>query len=536
MIIDLEQAADGQLWVNSAICIVGGGAAGVTIAKSLLDRGLDVCLLEAGGMKIEQDQQALLDGESIGAPIRLDEGRYRRLGGATGAWTGRCAELDPIDFERRDWVPGSGWPIGLDDLKPYYRAAEAMCGFEEPWRSNVDELDRLATPDMADEAIQPFLWRFAPHGRNRYQDWGSRYLAELRRSRHAKLILHANLTRIEDSADDDRIRAIVARSANGGTVRVEARHFILCCGGIENARLLLNAAITSRGPLRAAGQTTGRYFMQHPRVKVADVVLDPAGAGLQNLLNRFVVRSGTEYETGFVLRDRQQRSEQLLNASAVIRYAPRPGSLRDAVRQLRGGTPLRKVRMTPPSQGVRPGAFCNDVWRYARGLHPILIDPVASIIVDVEQAPDPASRIALAESKDSFGLNKVRVDWRIADLERRTVAHFTGRIRDMFARQGWGTLLPIAGLDESGGLTAEHMMESYHHIGATRMSATSATGTVDADCRVHQLANLHVCGASVMPTGGHANPTFTIVALALRLADRIARLSAPMTTPTVQRF
>jgi choline dehydrogenase-like flavoprotein len=528
LIIDLEQVADGRLWVNAAVCVVGGGAAGVTIAKTLLDRGLEVCLLEAGGRKTEEQQQALLDGESVGAPIRLDEGRFRRLGGATGSWTGRCAELDPIDFERRDWVPGSGWPIGLDDLKPYYRAAEAMCGFDEPWRQHVPELDRLAALDMADDAIEPYLWRFAPHGRNRYQDWGSRYLADLRRSRRAKLILHANLTRIEDSADDDRIRAIVADAPGGASVRVEAQHFVLCCGGIENARLLLNAAIVAKGPLRAVGQTTGHYFMQHPRVKVADVALEPAGVGLQKLLNRFVVRSGTEYETGFVLRDSQQRSEGLLNASAVIRYAPRPGSLRDALRQLREGIPLRNVRLSPPPQGVRPGDVCRDLWRHARGVHPILADPVATVVVDVEQAPDPASRIALAESKDRFGLNKVRVDWRIADLERRTVAHFTGRIREMFARQGWGALVPIAGLDESGGLTAEHMMESYHHIGATRMSATAATGTVDADCRVHQLANLHVCGASVMPTGGHANPTFTIVALALRLADRIGRLAAPV--------
>lgn len=528
MIIDLEQVADGHLWLNSDICIVGGGAAGVTIAKTLLDRGIDICLLEAGGMKIEQDQQALLAGESIGAPIRLDEGRFRRFGGATGSWTGRCAKLDPIDFERRDWVPGSGWPIALQDLDPYYRAAEAMCGFAEPWRQAVPQFERLAAQNIGDDAIEPFLWRFAPRGRNRYQDWGSRYLSLLRRSRRARLVLHASLTRIEDSPDDDRIHAVVASAPNGASVRVEARHFILCCGGIENARLLLNAAATGRGPLRALERTTGRYFMQHPRVRVADVALDPAAAGLQDLLNRFVVRSGTEYETGIVLRDRQQRAAHLLNVSAVIRYAPRPGSFRDAVRQFRDGTPLGRIRLNPPPQGVRPGEFCRDLWRYARGLHPILADPVASVVVDVEQAPDPSSRIALAEGRDIFGLNKARVDWRIADLERRTVSHFTARIRDLFARQGWGTLLPIEDLDESGGLTAEHMMESYHHLGATRMSSSPATGTVDAQCRVHQLANLHVCGASVMPTGGHANPTFTIVALALRLADRVGGLTSPL--------
>jgi len=528
VIIDLKQVADGHLWLNTGVCIVGGGAAGVTIAKTLLDRGIDICLLEAGGMKTEQDQQALLAGESIGAPIRLDEGRFRRLGGATGSWTGRCARLDPIDFERRDWVPDSGWPIGPEDLDPYYSAAEAMCGFSEPWRQTVPQFERLADQHIGDDAIEPFLWRFAPQGRNRYQDWGSRYLSLLKGSHRARLVLHANLTRIEDSADDDRIRAVVAAAPNGATVRVEARHFILCCGGIENARLLLNAAATGRGPLRDLEDNVGRYFMQHPRVRVADIALNPGGIGLQNLLNRFVVRSGTEYETGIALRDRQQRSEHLLNVSAVIRYGPRPGSLRSAIHQFREGTPLGRIRLSSPPQGLRPGEFCRDLWRYARGVHPILADPVASVVVDVEQAPDPASRIALSDSKDIFGLNKVRVDWRIADLERRTVSHFTRRIGELFARQGWGALLPIRDIEESGGLTAEHMMESYHHLGATRMSATPATGTVDAQCRVHQLANLHVCGASVMPTGGHANPTFTIVALALRLADRIGTLSAPL--------
>ncbi|KKC27775.1 GMC oxidoreductase [Sphingomonas sp. SRS2] len=527
MIVDLSKVAGSHLSVTTGVCIVGGGAAGVTIAKSLLDRGIEVCLLEAGGMKLEQDQQALLAGESVGEPVKVEEGRFRRLGGATGSWTGRCAELDPIDFERRAWVPRSGWPIGLDDLKPYYREAEAMCGFTEPWRASVPAYERLAALKFTDEAVSPFLWRFAPKGRNRYQNWGDRYLALLKSSRTASLFLHASLTRIEDSATDSRVRAVVASSATGGSVRVEAQQFILCCGGIENARLLLNAAIDAEGPLRSVEAIAGRYFMQHPRVRVAEVSLNAAGAALQDLLNRFSVRSGTEYETGFALSERQQRSEQLLNASAIIRYGPRPGSLRHAIQQMRGGSRLRDIRLTMPSNGIRPIGLCREVWRYARGVHPLLVDPVATIVVDVEQAPDPASRVTLAEGKDLFGLHKVRVDWRIADAERRTVAHFSARIREMFARHGWGACIPISDLDHTGGLTREHLLESYHHLGATRMSVSPATGTVDADCRVHHLANLHVSGASVMPTGGHANPTFTIVALALRLADRIGSQMRP---------
>jgi choline dehydrogenase-like flavoprotein len=528
MIVDLSEVAGSRLSVSTGVCIVGGGAAGVTIAKSLLDRGIEVCLLEAGGVKIEEEQQALLTGESIGEPVKIEEGRFRRLGGATGSWTGRCAALDPIDFERRDWVPQSGWPIACNKLQPYYRAAEAMCGFAEPWHESVPVFERLAALKLTDEAVSPFLWRFAPNGRNRYQNWGERYLSILKRSPVASLFLHASLTSIEDGPTDNRVRAIVATSSTGGSVRVEAQHFVLCCGGIENARLLLNAALVAKGPLRSVEATTGRYFMQHPRVRVAEVSLKAGGVALQDLLNRFSVRSGTEYETGLALSDREQRSHGLLNASAILRYGPRPGSLRHAVQQMRSGVPLRDVNLTMPPYGLQPVGLFREVWRHARGIHPLLADPVATIVVDVEQAPDPASRIALAEDQDMFGLRKVRLDWRIADLERRTVAHFSGRIRKLFERHGWGAFVPIDDLEQTGGLTCEHMLESYHHIGATRMSATLATGTVDADCRVHGLANLHVSGGSVMPTGGHANPTFTIVALALRLADRIGTQMRPM--------
>lgn len=523
MFIDLDEMREPFL-VQADACIVGGGAAGISIAKTLLDAGQTVCLLEAGGLSVEPRQQALLDGESIGEPMKVSEGRYRLFGGATAYWTGRCAQLDPIDFEKRDWVDHSGWPIDLRDLDPWYRRAEAMCGFGEAWGADAAPLARIRSVGLMEAGVDPFLWRFAPTGRNAYQNWAARFRRILERSPKAHVILHASLTGIEQLPGSEAIYAVNAASLGGVAVRVEAQHYILCCGGIENARLMLNAARRSSGSLRGVEQNVGRWFMQHPRAHVADIVAPGAEAKLQHMFNRFTVRHGTEYETGFALSSGTQREHHLLNASAVLRYAPQPGSLRSALGDWRRSGSLKGVSFTPstPTLGA-PVALVRDAWRWAAGHYPILQSPKIRLIVDLEQVPDQASRVLLSDDVDAFGLHRARIDWRIAPMERRTSASLVANVARWLTAYGIGRVEPVAGLEEHGGLTPQHMFESYHHIGATRMSADRANGVVDRDCKVHGVANLHVCGASVMPTGGHANPTFTITALALRLADRIGR-------------
>ena len=521
MFIDLDRMG-GTLSAKADACIVGGGAAGISIAKTLLDAGWTICLLEAGGLAFEKQQQNHLEGESVGEPVRIAEGRYRQLGGATAYWTGRCAELDPIDFESRGWIEDSGWPIEYAELEPYYRRAEAMCGFGEAWTNGAARLTKLRGVGNWDAGVDPFLWRFAPTRRNAYQNWATRFRATLERSGRAQVMLHACLTAIEQAPGRTAIDALVARSLHGASVRVEAKHYILCCGGIENARLLLNAVRCSEGSLRGIEDSVGRWFMQHPRAHVADIVAPGREAQLQHLFNRFTVRNGTEYETGFALSNALQRQEHLLNASAVLRYAPPAHSLRGAISDWRRNRSWRGIEFIPGRPRLDTSvALARDALRWAAGRHPILQSPRIQLITDLEQLPNRASRVVLSDQPDAFGLHRARLDWRIAPLERHTSARLVKSVSQWMSTYGLGTVEPVTGLDEHGGLTPTHMLESYHHIGGTRMSANRDHGVVDRDCKLHGVDNLHVCGASVMPTGGHANPTFTITALALRLAEHL---------------
>ncbi len=151
--------------ITADVCLIGAGAAGITIARELAGSALRVCLVEGGGTQYEyQESQELYAGDSVGAPVGLVAGRLRFLGGTTNHWSGRCAPLDELDFQRRDWIPYSGWPIDRSELDPYYARACKVAGFPSPWLSDPETLASLdiSLPSINEEWLRPFLWHFTP--------------------------------------------------------------------------------------------------------------------------------------------------------------------------------------------------------------------------------------------------------------------------------------------------------------------------------------------------------------------------------------
>lgn len=490
--------------LTSDFVVIGAGAAGIAVTQALHAAGHDVLLVEGGSFDIEPAAQALFEATSIGAPMRPEEGRYRIFGGTTVAWTGRCATLDPIDFERRDWVSGSGWPIGPDALAPFLDDAARLCGFADGWQIEPKWFGRSGVPAHPPELAEPYFWRLFATSRGTFRHFGELVYPAWSRSPAIRILLEADLIGLDATADARAIRSARLRARSGAILTVAARHFLLCCGGIENARLLLNFAADDPAPFSAAGDSLGRRFLQHPRAPTATIRASRAQAALLQRRFNLFRRPGLHHEAGFAIPATAQRRHRLLGASAVLRYgAPPGGRLGDAI--------------------VRPHRAVAAAVARARGRQPPIGRPEISLHVDVDQVPDPASRILLRPERDALGLRKAAVDWRIGDLERETAARFTRAVGGWIEALGMGDFEPVPDLDRTGGLTAGRMLESYHHIGATRMSDDPASGVVDRNLTVHGLANLHVCGASAMPTGGHANPTLTIVALALRLAEHLHR-------------
>lgn len=526
MLMDLC-APDAPVELSTDICIIGAGAAGITIAERLGRQGYDVLLLEGGSLAIDDRMQQLFLGDSIGAPIAVEEGRYRVFGGTTTRWRGRCATLDPADFEQRDWIAGSGWPIGLAALAPHYEEAKDYCGFKEAWRPDQEIYERRIGKafDGQDALVRPFVWRFAPKGRAMYQNWAVRFGPFLRKSKNVRVMVNANATRLIPAPSNDHVVAVEGRSIRGDTVRVNARSIVMACGGIENARLALNFAESAPPLFGKVANNLGRYFMQHPKAVTAQILPGPGmELRLQRMLNLFLQPRGTQYEVGLALSEEAQRSFKLVNCSGHFRYTEgdETGWRHFKSLGVRGGDlAAMKTHLNGVLSDFRPVA--RNIWRRAFGRTSLLPSPEMTLVTDIEQVPDPESRIQLSAHRDGLGLRRACLDWRISSIEERTALHFTTFVDAAFRRLGLGRLKIDEELQNRGVLHEGILRESYHHIGATRMSETAEFGVVAPNSAVHGIDNLYITGASVMPTGGHANPTLTIVALALRLANHLAQ-------------
>jgi choline dehydrogenase-like flavoprotein len=537
---DLNDLASGETLVFD-VCLVGAGPAGITIADELIGSGLKVCLVESGGFHDDPETQALYLGESVGHPVAMDEGRYRLFGGSATRWTGRCATLDPIDFEARDWVKNSGWPISLESLEPYYARAKTANNFQDPWLPDDAVLASLGIrpPKFNERDINLYIWRFAAPDRKpsiwsniavgrRYFDWGRAYRKKLAEDRNTHVILHANLTTFSPADDGSQIQAIRCSSLKGCSVEIKARIFVLCCGGIENVRILQNAPDKMLARINEF-DNLGRYLMQHPRGSIATLYANAKFAGrLQRVFNNFLrpYRVPVQYEIGFAISEQAQRAYHILNASAVIRYESHPESPWESGKRLREAAKAKTVYsdMFRDMLNIVRGAemvAANGYRRFFLGRELILKNPSISIVVDLEQAPNYESRITLSEKRDVLGMRQAKIDWKISELERTTARYFNKFIAQELEQLGFGRVRGANWLTSEEPVRDSELAGNYHFIGATRMSKDPTDGVVNADCRSHGVENLYISGSSVFPTGGHANPTLTIVALAIRLADHI---------------
>lgn len=534
MIEDLRDLPRGTA-IAADVCLIGAGAAGITIAQALAGSALRVCLVEGGGLEYEEASQALYRGESAGAPVALEGGRLRQLGGTTNHWTGRCAPLDPIDFRRREWVPHSGWPVDRAELDPYYARARRVAGFASEWLPDAEALAALHVelPALNEQWLRPFLWRYTPATPG-YPAWNfaSAYHQVLEQSRNLRVLVHANFKAWVADDDRTRVKSLTVAALNGVTATISAKTFVLCCGGIENARLLLLGAEQNGGGFGNQHDVVGRYFMQHSRGPSGLVVSAERMSRVQEQFNILRAADGSQTEIGLTLAPQIQEKEGLLNCSAVLQYLGDPDSgvtaAQDIWRSLLSGQWAPDMGEKVAHIAADAGSFARSVQQRLSSGHSLKDDGAkgvpsrsATVLLDLEQAPDPQSRISLAAERDALGLRRVKADWRMGELERRTAARFTSFIAAEFARLGIGRCRIEPWLQDEHIPMSEALQETYHYIGTTRMADDPREGVTDRNCAVHGMRNLYVAGSSVFATGGQANPTLTIVALALRLADRL---------------
>lgn len=518
--------------LQADVCVIGAGAAGLSLVMELVRQGRSVCLLESGAQAPDDAVQALYDLTSSGDPLRQNYmARARQFGGSCNLWAGRSMLLDPLDFGRRDWVPRSGWPIEYDAIARHYPEAARILGLPPLQGDDLSAYLQPMTPDerrmfeTSDFRPTTSLWA------RETQRFGNDWQARLRREPKVQALLNASVTSLDLDAAGSAIQQVQAATLAGNRFTVRAGQLVLACGGIENARLLL--ASRDRAPQGVGNDhdQVGRCFMDHPRAVYGRVHV-PAGVRLRAFRGR-PIASG-KLQTGIGLTPEAQQREQLLNhyvtfelqtsGYAEARYQAMVQTAKVLLR--RGHTGSRwdfgrmRLRELPEMVYLLSPKELMPHWMYrlfvaARDALPRRPAPQTYIVVYFcEQPPDPSSRVTLGEASDALGMPKPHLHWHIGDQVRDSMRRMQGLLQQRLRAAGIGELEPGSG--------EMAFTDASHHMGTTRMSAAPADGVVDADCRVHGVRNLYVAGSSVFPSAGFANPTLSIVALSLRLARHLA--------------
>lgn len=550
MLIDAHTLPNQEV-IETEVCIVGAGPAGITLAREWIGRGFRVCLLESGGLEVDPDTQALCQGKIISndhyPKDELEAGRRRQFGGASNRWhielgdrTGvRHTPLDEIDFTERDWLPYSGWAIGWSDLEPYYHRAQDICQIG-PFAYDADTwADQKARAfPLKGDRLTTTVFQFGPR-----DIFAQDYREEIEKADNITAYLHANVVEIETNELANLVTRLKVACLDGKSFWVTAKIFILAMGGFENARLLLSSNQVQKSGLGNQHDLVGRFYMDHPGFRIGELI--PAKPSIFHSAALYDLRyvKNVPIAGKFSLTEAVMQREHILNTS--IWLFPRPkGHNAKAIHSL-------KTLLSSARQGKLPKAAAAHVGEVFGGIddilhvayrsitkkQPILVDASCGgwssyadsdrkyaffeVAAQVEQAPHPDNRITLSDEHDALGLPKVQLHWKWSDIDLYSLRRTQAILQEEFAGAGLGHYEPDP---------EEHMLSklysAHHHMGTTRMHNNPQQGIVDANGQVHGISNLFIMGSSIFPTGGYANPTLTIVALSVRLAEHVTTLFA----------
>ncbi|MGP6158936.1 MAG: GMC oxidoreductase [Vulcanimicrobiaceae bacterium] len=528
MLIDARSVSAGSEFLHD-VCVVGSGPAGMAVAERLRGSGLQVCLLESGGRDPELRTQRLYGGSNVGHPyFRLDACRFRVFGGTSNRWGGWCRPLQPVDFERRDWMPYSGWPIDAQTLSPYYEETARLFQLVQPSFALADWQQRLPAPfALGDETFENAIFQHSPE-----TNFAEIYGPALLDDPNVTTYLHANLTAIELEPGTNRVGRLRVQALGRRPFNVRAKATVLAAGGIENARLLLASQADRPDGLGNENCNVGRFFMEHLHVPAGHIVCN--GRAPDRSFYRKATYDGAIVRGIVTPSEAAQRRYHLSSTSISIErysyafgtpYVGWPPPLTFGPIRLYRALRRRGSGLAGPFKTALEGAYSvRRRWSTLQASRAALArtSPDAngarrlySLYFRAEQRPTRDSRVFLGERRDACGVPRAQLDWRVDPADTQSILAWLARLDTTLAAGGIGrVVMPDAGWDEG-------IIGGPHHMGTTRMSADPKNGVVDEHCRVHSVDNLYVAGSSLFATAGYANPTFTLVALALRLADHL---------------
>ncbi len=534
------------------VTVIGAGAAGIAIAMSLAQRGVEVNLIESGHESFDPRVQALADADGNDPDVHppMSECTRRQIGGTSAIWGGRVVPFDEVDFDERPHVPNSRWPIGFQrDVQPYYRRVCEFLLAGEPI------FDIRSIPGIAQHTLVPGLTDAGVTSSTLERwsviDTGKVYAQQLKDSSKIRLIHGLTCTRINCEKGARTVSSITSRAIDGRTVTLKARRFILACGGLNATRLLMASDRNHPGGIGNHAGLLGRYYIGHISGRLAEVrfTTDPRRTvfGFDRDRDRTYLRRRLAFTREF------QREHQLPN---IVSWLVNP-EISDPVHG-NGVLSFAYLALTSPfgkyfaSEAIRKAAVEGEVQgpTSAHVMNMLRDLPRTAVFIPTfgykrflakrkvpgffqysrgnsytlhyfgEQMPNPESRVRLSDKADELGLRRLKLEPKYTQQDYQNVVRAHELWDEHLRRTGVGELKYV--VKDKIEAAAEQAGDGFHQVGTTRMSDNPGTGVVDAHCRVHGLDDLYVASSSSFVTAGQANSMFMILVLALRVADTVA--------------
>jgi choline dehydrogenase-like flavoprotein len=562
LITSADALPDGSA-LSADLAVVGAGPAGIAIALEVADKGLDVLLVESGYEEFNPNTQQLAEAAewdtAVHAPMSMSV--RRQLGGTSNIWGGRCVPYDRVDFERRDHISNVTWPVTYDELLPYYQRA---CNWLQCGRAAFDTTQMTHLPPSVVPGLPEGAASSATFERwCLYTNFAREYGDALKRSPRVRVVTGLTCTEVISGLGGTRVESLDCRTLEGKRVSVQARGYVLACGGLETTRLMLASRGTNGEALGDHSGHLGSWYMGHVIGVIANARFSTPPRSTVFGFERDT--DGTYVRRRLSIASETQRAHKLSNTKAFLanpdlanhrhrngvlslayltlrsplaeRVAPAahrfsaagggvPGRIDDSAAQASVRTHLMNVARDFPSVARYAAGFGIRRLRAGGRRVPGFFSAYSAencypLVYHGEQIPNRQSRVTLASDRDAVGMPRLNIDLRFLQADVDGILRWH-ELWDEYLRKNDCGRLEYSSPDP-GSVVWSMLDAGTHQLGTTRMAGKAEDGVVDGQLAVHGMTNLFVASSSVLLTSSQANPTFTIIVLALRLADHLIK-------------